>query len=121
MKIGYLMIGARAFVAALLSWALVQWVLLIIIERVSSVTSQNIAVLVLFGVPILVAVGVSASIGARTKRLLGRTKAVVSVVASSVGFVVDLLLLAQIELKLNDTVRNLMDPLYESPIRSHQP
>ena len=82
------MIGARAFVAALLSWALVQLVVFIGVESVSSVISQNIKEQVCLDVPILVAVGVSAWIGARTNRLLGRKKAVASAAASLVGIAV---------------------------------
>jgi hypothetical protein len=120
MKNGYLMIGARAFVAALLSWALVQWVLVIGVESVSSVISQNIEVLVVLGVPILVAVGVSAWICARTNRLLGRKKAVASAAASSVGIAVVLLVLALFGSIVKKTFQNATDALDGSPIRSKQ-
>jgi hypothetical protein len=111
MKNGYLMIGARAFVAALLSWALVQLVVFIGVESVSSVISQNIKEQVCLDVPILVAVGVSAWIGARTNRLLGRKKAVASAAASLVGIAVVVGLIAFFLISVKKIVYDLTQRL----------
>jgi hypothetical protein len=87
---GYLFVVARGLLVAVLSWALAQVVVIMGLNMLLRGDLPNPAAEIILGlgVTILLAVGVSAWICARTNRLLGRKKAVASAAASLVGIAV---------------------------------